>query len=128
LKIDHGTPPAWDLDLRGRWTPTEGDALLADVTGTLRGPDRAHPAAGTITFWPRRVLGRIIGPRRIALDVTADRGRLRLDGEVGPPPYLTGISLPGRLSAPAAATSDGDPVTVWIHPAQLLELWFRFNL
>jgi hypothetical protein len=133
LRIDRGAPPGWDLELRGRWTPAAGDALLAAVTGILRGPDRADPATGTITFWPRRVLGSIVGPRRIALDVTFGRGRVVLDGEVGPPPYLTGITLPGRLTA---GSGEGSPeeeaaeedVKVWIHPAQLLELWFRINL
>ena len=98
------------------------------MTGTLRGPGRTDPVSGTITFWPRRVLGSIVGPRRIALDVTSDRGRLVLDGDVGPPPYLTGITLPGRLSAGTGSPVADADVKVWIHPAQLLELWFRLNL
>ena len=65
-----------------------------------------------------------VGPRRIALEVSTTGGRLVLDGEVGPPPYLTGISLPGRLHTDTGA----DEVKVWIAPAQLLELWFRLNL
>jgi hypothetical protein len=117
-------------------------------------------AAGTITFWPRRFAGGIVvGPRRIALDVSFQRGRLVLDGEVGPPPYLTGITLPGRLSGGSGVSggtrvsggsgvlsafgvsdkssssdidvirdSTGAEVKVRIHPAQLLELWFRLNL
>ncbi len=129
LRIDRGVPPGWDLDLHGRWTPTADDALLATVAGTLRGPDLTEPATGTIAFWPRRVLGSIVGPRRIALDVTFGTGRVVLDGEVGPPPYLTGITLPGRLSAgPGDGSRPDQDVKVWIHPAQLLELWFRINL
>ena len=60
--------------------------------------------------------------------MTAGRRRLVLDGEVGPPPYLTGITLPGRLCPEEAGTAVDDDVTVWIAPTQLLELWFRLNL
>ena len=72
------------------------------------------------------MLGNIVGPRRSARDGAAGARRGVLDGEGGPPPYLTGITLPGRLS-PVDGGPDED-VKVWIHPAQLLELWFRINL
>jgi hypothetical protein len=104
---------------------TAEDTLVSHVAGTLRGPDPTEVATGTITFWPRRFPGGfVVGPRRIALEVSTTGGRLVLDGEVGPPPYLTGISLPGRLHTDTGA----DEVKVWIAPAQLLELWFRLNL
>lgn len=94
------------------------------MVGRLRGPEPAEPAAGTITFWPRRFAGIVVGPRRIALDVTFDHGRLVLDADVDPPPYLSGITRPGLLSGPAG----DEDVKIWIAPAQLLELWFRLNL
>jgi hypothetical protein len=124
LRIDRGRPPDWELDLRGRWTPTADDTLQSEVTGTLHGPDRSEPATGTITFWPRRFAGMVVGPRRIALDIAFDAGRLVLDAEVEPPPYLAGITRLARLHG-----ADGEQdVKVWIAPTQLLELWFRLNL
>ena len=110
--------------LHGRWVRTD-DALLANVTGTLRGPDPAEPITGTITFWPRRIPGGIVvGSRRIALDVASEQRRLVLDGAVGLPPHPAGITLRGRLSGATGA----EDVAVSIDPVQLLELWFRLNL
>lgn len=69
------------------------------------------------------MLGTIVGPRRIALDVESAQGRLVLDGDVGPPLYPFGITLPGRLSTPEV---DAD-VSVHIDPAQLVGLWLGIN-
>ena len=101
------------------------DTLRAQVSGTLRGPDLADPAAGSVTLQPLRLPGGIvIGARRIAIDVTAAGARLVLDGDPGPPPYLLGITLSGQLTGP-----DGDhDVKIWINPAQLFELWLRLTL
>lgn len=132
LKIDRGQPPEWELELSGRWLRGPEDTRLARITGTLRGPEWAEPATGTVTLWPLKLPGGIvIGARRIALDVVAAGRRLVLDGDPGPPPYLLGITLPGRLGPPAGdheADRDGNQdVKVWIAPAQLFELWLRLN-
>lgn len=96
------------------------------MSGTLRGPDLAEPASGTVTIRPIRLPGGIvIGSRRIAIDVTAGERRLRIDRDPGPPPYLLGISLSGRLAQPGTADTD---VKVWIHPAQVIDLWLRLHL
>lgn len=127
MKVETGHSPGWELDLRGRWARSPTDELIARVSGTLRGPGPgpglAEPAAGTVTVRPIRLPGGlVIGSRRIAIDVTAGERRLLLDRDPGPPPYLMGITLSGRLSDPAA---DDEDVKVWIHPAQVLDLWLR---
>ena len=101
--------------------------------GTLRGPDLTEPATGTVTLRPLRLPGGIvIGARRIALDVAAAGVRLVLDGDPGPPPYLLGITLSGRLDRPAGGagicSEVGEDVKVWIAPAQLFDLWLGLNL
>lgn len=103
---------------------------LARVSGVLRGPGLAEPATGTVTCWPLRLPGGIIiGARRIALDVSTARARLVLDGDPGPPPYLMGLTLPGRLTGPLAHEEEvEEEVKVWIAPTQVLELWLRLNL
>ena len=67
-----------------------------------------------------------MGARRIALDLDLAEGRLVVDGDPGPPPYLMGITLSGRLDGrPAEPAADADAeadVRVWIAPAQVLEL------
>jgi hypothetical protein len=130
LKVDRGRPPEWELELGGRWARGPEDTRFAQVSGALRGPDLIEPAAGTVTLWPLRLPGGIvIGARRIALDLALAGGRLVADGDPGPPPYLQGISLSGRLDGlPAGRVADGDgDVTVSIAPAQVLELWLRLN-
>jgi hypothetical protein len=109
--------------LRGQWVPTADGGLLARVAGTLLGGDGEHPATGTIAFWPRRFAGVVVGPRRIALDVTFDDGRLALDTDVDPPPFL-GIIKAGLLTL----GTETEEVRVSIDPVQLLELWLRLNL
>jgi hypothetical protein len=125
LRIDRSRSPEWELDLGGEWLRGPGGTRLAQVSGTLRGPDLAEPATGTVTCWPLRLPGGIvIGARRIALDILTAQTRLVLDGDPGPPPYLMGLTVAGRLTGP-----DGDEeVKVWIAPTQLLELWLRLNL
>ena len=134
LKVDRGRLPEWELELGGRWVRGSAETRFAQVTGALRGPDLVEPAAGTVTLWPLRLPGGIvIGARRIALDLVLAEGRLVVDGDPGPPPYLMGITLFGRLDGrPTEPTADGDAdgdadVRVWIAPAQVLELWVRLN-
>ena len=114
------------MDLGGEWVHGPDNTRLAQVSGILRGPDPAEPATGTVTCWPLRLPGGIvIGARRIALAVTTTRSRLVLDGDPGPPPYLMGMTVVGRLSGP---NGHDEEVKVWIAPTQLLELWLRLNL
>lgn len=99
--------------------------MSAAVAGSLRGPDVRDAATGTVTIHPIRLPGGlVIGARRIAFDITAGARRLLLDRDPGPPPYLTGITLSGRMGTP----DEEEDVKVWIHPAQVLELWLRLNL
>lgn len=130
LKVDRGQLPEWELELGGRWVRGPEDTRFAEVSGALRGPDlvEPEPATGTATLWPLRLPGGIvIGARRIALDLVLTTGQLVVDGDPGPPPYLGGISLTGRLNGrPAEPAADAN-VRVWIAPAQVLELWVRLN-
>ncbi len=73
---------------------TADDARIAQVTRHPARPGRRR--AGRRhghAFWPLRLArGIVIGARRIALDVVLAEGRLVLDGDPGPPPYLMGIT------------------------------------
>lgn len=122
LKIEEVTGNAgWRLALRGRWDRRADDVLLSDVTGSLHGAT-VSAATGRTEFWPRRLLGTIIGPSRIVLDIGTAEGRLALDTEVPLPPYL-GITGAGRLIGTGAERE----VRVSIDAAQLVGLWLGLH-
>ena len=131
LKIDRGQPPEWELELGGRWLRGPEDTRLAQVTGTLRGPDLAEPATGTVTLWPLRLPGGIvIGPAGSRWTSSPRGGRLvarRRSRTAAVPAWASPCSgrLDGRPSH--GATRRAQDVKVWIAPAQLLELWLRLN-
>jgi hypothetical protein len=103
-----------DCTLRGRWQWADDDLLVSDVAGTLDG----DPVTGRVAVRPRRALGVIIGLRHITLKLTTAGRRLVADAEVGAPPYLLGVGVPGRV---AEADTEVD-VVLWVDPAQMLGL------
>jgi hypothetical protein len=119
LRVDRDGSPSLSLPLVGRWLRAEEDRLEFRVDGDLLEGEVRLPMAGTIVVRPRRALGGIVGLHRIALDVTVGSTRLHVDGEVGPPPYWRGISLPGRADT-GRRTYD---VRVSIDVLHLLSQW-----
>jgi hypothetical protein len=107
------------LPLLGRWHRTAEGPLRFAVDGELLDGEVALPTSGSLLVWPRRTFGQIIGLHRISLDVMVGPTRLRLDGEVGAPPYWRGVALPGR----ADQGTRSDAIRVSIDPLQLLAVW-----
>jgi hypothetical protein len=106
-----------DCTLRGRWRWADDDLLVSDVAGTLSG----KPVSGRVAVRPRRAFGVVIGLRHITLELTAAERRVVADADVGMPPYLLGVGVPGRV---VEADTEAD-VVLWVDPAQMLGLGFE---
>jgi hypothetical protein len=119
LRVERAGSPARSLPLVGHWRRSPDGPLHFAVDGELLDGHARLPTSGEVVVWPRRVFGGIVGLHRIALDVTVGHLRLRLDGDVGPPPYLRGLALPGRLYSGRRELD----VRVSIDVVQLLALW-----
>jgi hypothetical protein len=124
LRVERGVGPARSLPLPGRWVRAAEGPLRFVVDGDVLDGEDSLPTTGTLLVWPRRTLGQLIGVQRISLDVMMGRTRLRLDGEVGPPPYWRGVALPARVDQ----GSRTDAARVSIDPLQLLALWLDLSL
>jgi len=105
---------AQDCTLRGRWQWAEDDLLASDVAGTLGG----DAVTGRVEVRPRRAFGVVVGLRHITLELATAGRRLVADADVGMPPYLLGVGVPGRL---VDADTEID-VVLWVDPAQMLGL------
>lgn len=121
LRVDQPGAAARNLPLQGRWY-RDGAVLRFDVHGEIDARTRI-PIAGQVEVWPRWAFGSVVGMHRIALDVLVGGQRLVVDGTVRPPPYLRGITLPGRIRG----SSRGHDVQVSIDPLQLVAMWVVLN-
>jgi hypothetical protein len=123
LRVDREGSSTRSLPLLGHWRRTGEGPLRFSVDGDLLDGEVHLPTAGSIVVWPRRAFGGIVGLHRIALDVMVGTTRLRVDGEVGPPPYWRGLALPGT----ADTASRSHDVLVSVDVLQLLGLWLDLN-
>jgi hypothetical protein len=123
LRVDREGSPTRSLPLLGHWRRTGEGPLWFSVDGDLLDGEVHLPTAGSIVVWPRRAFGGIVGLHRIVLDVMVGPTRLRVDGEVGPPPYWRGLALPGT----ADTASRSHDVQVSVDVLQLLGLWLDLN-
>jgi hypothetical protein len=124
LRVERGVGPARSLPLLGRWERTADGPLRFAVDGDVLEGEVNLPTTGVLLVWPRRTFGQIIGLQRISLDVMIGRTRLRLDGEVGPPPYWRGVGLPARVDQGGRT----DAARVSIDPLQLLAVWLDLSI
>jgi hypothetical protein len=123
LRVERGVGPARSLPLLGHWERTSDGPLRFVVDGDVLEGEVNLPTTGTLLVWPRRTFGQIIGVARISLDVMIGRTRLRLDGDVGPPPYWRGVALPARVDQ----GDRSDAARVSIDPLQLLAVWLDLS-
>jgi hypothetical protein len=123
LRVDREGSPTRSLPLVGHWRRVAADHLEFTVGGDLLDGEVRLPTAGAIAVWPRRALGGIVGLHRIELDVRVGSTRLRVDGEVGPPPYWRGIALDGSADTGRRVHD----VRISIDVLQLLGLWLDLS-
>jgi hypothetical protein len=103
-----------DCTLRGRWRWADDDLLVSDVAGMLGG----DAVTGRVEVRPRRALGVVVGLRHITLELAAPGRRLVADADVGVPPYLLGVGVPGRV----IEADEQVDVELFVDPAQMLGL------
>ena len=123
LRVERFSGPARSLPLVGRWRRDPDGPLRFVVDGDLLDAEVRLPTTGSLLVWPRQAFGQVIGMHRISLDVMIGPTRLRLDGDVGPPPYWRGVALNGRVDQGRHT----EPARVSIDPLQLLAVWLDLN-
>ena len=123
LRVERDGAAPRSLPLLGRWRRTTDGPLHFTVDGDLLDGPARLPTAGEVVVWPRRVFGGIVGLYRITLNVAVGEMRLRLDADVGPPPYLRGLVLPGRLDTGHRELE----VRVSLDVLQLIAIWLELS-
>lgn len=123
LRVEQAGGPVRTLPLQGRWHRAEDGVLRFEVDGEIDAEAVRIRVAGWVRVWPRWAFGSVVGMHRIALDVLVGAQRLQLDGDVRPPPYFRGVTLPGRIRG----RHHDRAVQVSIDPVQLVVLWVVLN-